>query len=309
MLWRLFRDIHQSFQGATPDAKAEARRQLIGITASMFLHAGIKGVWGYALLMSLLGMFLPGDGEDIEQEIEQALLSVLPNEAVAAFLQGVPGTLMGIDVTNRWGMPELWFRSPNREMSGQDEYNFWVQEMIGAVPGIAEGIYKGFRMITDEGEAWKGFENMVPKFIRDMSKSVRYTYEGATTYNGNPIVDDFTTGEIIAQFSGFTPARLARQYELNARDKNAEQRIMKARGRALRDARKDIRQGGGLSEDTLDRIRAFNQEYPFYAITTETLSRSIKAGQRSSQNTKDGVYINPRLAPFINSKRQYELYD
>lgn len=308
MLWRLFRDIHQSFEGASPADRQEARRQLIGITASMFVHAGIKGVWGYALLKTLLGMFLPGSGEDVEEEIEQALLALLPGEVVASLLQGVPGTLMGIDVTNRWGMPELWFRAPGRDMEGQDQYNYWVQEMIGAVPGIAEGFFRGAQSIKD-GEIWKGIESMVPKFGRDFMRALRYFDEGATTYNGNPIIDDFSAGELTAQFIGFTPARLSRQYELNARDKNSEQRIMKERSRALRQVRKELREGEPISDASRRRIAEFNQDYPFYAITTETLIRSIKAGHRSTMNTKNGVYINPRLAPYISAKRQYELYN
>lgn len=308
MLWRLFRDIHQSVEGRSPELRAEARRQLVGITASMFLHAGFKGVWGYALLKTLLGMFLPGDGEEIEEEMEQALLAVLPNDMVAAFLHGVPGTLMGIDVTNRWGMPELWFRAPNRDMEGSSEYQYWVGELIGAVPGIAEGFFRGAQSMKD-GEYWKGFENAVPKWMRDISKSIRYGSEGATTYNGSVIIDDFSMGELISQFSGFTPARLARQYELNARDKNAEQRIIKARGRTLRDVRKEVRTGNGISPATQRRIAEFNQEYPFYAITVATIMRSIKSGERSSQNTRGGVYINPKLAPYIDARRPVDLYD
>lgn len=43
MLWRLFRDIHLSVKEADKEARSEARRQLVGISVSMMLHAGIKG--------------------------------------------------------------------------------------------------------------------------------------------------------------------------------------------------------------------------------------------------------------------------
>ncbi|MBN8194821.1 hypothetical protein JI667_22235, partial [Bacillus sp. NTK074B] len=35
MIYRLFRDTHQAFRGETPEAKAEARAQVIGITGMM----------------------------------------------------------------------------------------------------------------------------------------------------------------------------------------------------------------------------------------------------------------------------------
>src|SRR5699024_9160529 len=73
-LWRMFRDAHQTFNGASKEERDEARAQLTGITLSMMAHAGIKGVWGYGLLMGLLGLFFPGGDDDAEQWLEDALL-------------------------------------------------------------------------------------------------------------------------------------------------------------------------------------------------------------------------------------------
>ncbi|MBP0484681.1 PLxRFG domain-containing protein [Sagittula salina] len=308
MLWRLFRDIHQSVKGADEEVRAEARRQLVGISVSMMLHAGIKGVWGYALLTALLGMFFGGGADELEETAEQALLAVLPNWMVRAFLNGVPGAALGIDVTNRWGMPELWFRSSDRELSGEDEYTYWVEQIIGAVPGIAQQIKRGVDRIA-EGDVQKGVETMLPKAARDALKSFRYATEGATTGRGNPIVDDFTAAELAMQFAGFTPARLARQYELNSRDKNAEQRILKARSAALREARMSLKQDGKISESAVRQITDFNREYPFYAISAATLRTSVRSGYRSDAATTGGVYLNPNVEPYVRAPRVRSLFD
>lgn len=42
LLWRLFRDVHQSLRGASEEDNKEARSLLICITSMMLLHAGIN---------------------------------------------------------------------------------------------------------------------------------------------------------------------------------------------------------------------------------------------------------------------------
>lgn len=294
MLWRLFRDSHQVFQGDGPEVQAEARRQLLGITSQMMLQAGVKGVWGYSILKMLAGMFFAGGGDEAEKEMEKALLAVLPRDAVGALLNGVPGHLLGIDLRSRIGMPDLWFRSPDRQLEGEDEYNFWVQQVLGAVPGIAQNLHRGAQQAA-EGHLWRGTETASPKFVRDLMRSGRYFWEGAQTYNGDDIVDEFTVGELIAQALGFTPARLSEQYDANTRLKNEEQSILGDRKAILRDAGKAVKEGRGIPEGVMEEIQRFNEENPDYPITGRSLNRSIKARQQASARNEGGVQLNQKL--------------
>ena len=123
MLYRLFRDTHQALKGESPEVRKQARAQLIGITASMMAHAGITGTWGYALIMLLAGMFMEGGSDEAEEELKNAIVSTFGPGAGGLLLKGVPGHLTGTDMTARLGMPELWFRSPDRQLEGKEAYN------------------------------------------------------------------------------------------------------------------------------------------------------------------------------------------
>lgn len=181
MLWRLFRDTHQSLHGASAAERAEARGQLIGITLSMMAHAGIRGAWGYGLLMMLLGMFFPGGGDDAEEWLQDALLMEGDGPGVAAWnfgmgmaLNGAPGRILGADLTERIGMPNLWFRGDDRDLEGQDLYYTHMQELLGPVAGIPLGFYRGIEYAAD-GDWWRGVEAGVPKMVRDLMKAGRFS--------------------------------------------------------------------------------------------------------------------------------------
>lgn len=306
-LWRLFRDLHQSTQGKSKEERKEAAAQLVGITGQMLFHAGVKGTWGYALTMALLGVFFAGGSDDAEEALEDGLLNYMPKDAAAMILNGVPGHLLGINITQRIGMPELWFRSPNREMEGEDEYNYWMQQVLGAVPGMAKNVWRGVSMARDD-HMWRGVETMSPKFIRDMMKTGRYWTEGAETYRGDPIIDKFKTHEALAQFIGFTPARLSERYDLNSRMKNRERAITDERKDILGEFRKAHRNNTKPSQKTLDKVVAFNKKHPSNPIRGLNIKQSIQGGIRSSQRNMGGVQLNPRLERSIRESTRDPFY-
>lgn len=308
MLWRLFRDTHQALVGADAATRTEARRQLVGITGQMLLNAGVKGVWGYSILMALAGMFFPGGSDDAEKEMEKALLALLPRDAVGMLLNGVPGHLLGIDLTSRIGMPDLWFRAPDRALEGEDEYNYWVQQLLGAVPGMAQRAWRGAQQVG-EGNIYRGIETAAPKAIRDIMRSGRYIFEGAQTYNGDPIIDQFRAQEVIAQVIGFTPARLSERYDANTRLKNEEKRITSERSDLMKKAGKSALKGRGIPPSVIEDIQEFNAANPDYPITGKSLQQSIRSRAGASARNEFGVQLNPKLNRRLREDAAPLLYD
>jgi N12 class adenine-specific DNA methylase len=294
MIWRLFRDMHQIFNGKSAEDKREARTQLLGITAMMMLHAGVTGTWGYALLMMLAGLFLDGGSDEAEEELKRAVVNTFGPGAGGMLLKGVPGHVLGLDLTNRLGMPELWFRSSDRTLEGEDQYNYWLQQMVGAVPGIFENQWRGIQQIG-EGETWRGVETMAPKFVRDLMKAARYGDEGVTTFNGEPLLDEVSPAALIAQALGFTPAKVAEQYETNTRLKNRERRITRERQSILADVTGAMRAGEMVDADLMAEVAEFNRANPDYPITPDTIMRSLRARIRASDQMEGGIRLNPRL--------------
>lgn len=291
MLWRLFRDTHQVFNG-DKEGRREALMQLAGITGMMAMNAGVRGTWLFGLAMAFASMFF---GDDAEDEFKKAVVETLGPTAGGFLLNGVWGHALGISVSERIGMPDLWFRSPDRQLEGKDEFNYWQSQLLGAVPGIAQNMFMGAKQIS-EGNVYRGIETMAPKFMKDIMRASRYANEGATTLRGDPLVDRFKPTEIAAQVLGFTPAVLAEQYERNSALKNAEKRVMDQRRKLLDRFATAYRLGDTEARaKAMDEIKAFNKDNREVAISGQTITKSVRSRQKYSERTEGGVNLNPRL--------------
>lgn len=301
LLFRLFRDAHQSLNGATKEDRAEAKTQLIGITLSMMAHAGIKGVWGYGLLMMLLGIFFPGGDDDAEKWLQDALLvegdglgTAAWNYAMGAVLNGAPGRVLGVDLSERIGSPNLWFRGSDRDLEGEDLLQSYVNETLGPTVGILFSVARASENLA-EGEVVRGIESAVPKFVRDIIRTGRYAAEGVRTKKGDIVVEDMNPLELLMQANGFTPARVAERYDINSRLKNAEARLVDDRSKIQQAAGDGIRSGEGIPADVAKKIARWNMEYPEYPITVDTIRQSLRSRMQASERNEAGVSINPKL--------------
>lgn len=294
MIWRLFRDVHQAFKGEDEATRKEARRQLFGITGMMMLHAGVSGTWLFGITMMIAGLFFGGGADEAEAEFKDAIVDLLGPTVGGAIWYGPAGQMTGIDLTSRIGMPDLWFRSSDRDLEGEDAYNYWLQQTVGPVPGILEGFFRGAQ-IAGDGNWYRGIETAAPKAIRDAMKSARYATDGVETMKGDPLLDTVGALDVLKQFSGFTPAQVAQQYELNSLLKNREARIIDRRQKLMARAAKAIMDGEALPDSVTEGINAFNAEFPEYPITPKTLKRSIKARIAAAERVEGGIMLNARL--------------
>lgn len=324
MLFRLFRDAHQSLHAADAETKREARLQLAGVTLSLMAHAGIRGVWGYALLTTLLSWFMPGadDGDDIDEWLQDALLmegdgvgTAAWNFIMAMALNGVPGHLAGIDLTNRIGMPELLIRSSQRDLEGKDQWYYLLEQLAGPLAAIAgNAVVNGptvagqaANLVADRDnfdgdEMTRAVEKVVPTFVRNVIKTGRYAADGVTTWNGDPVVDDLNPYQLLMQLQGFTPAEVAEQYQINNRLKNRERRITDKRQDIMRQIGDAVREGNPIPESAMRKMRGFNREYPGWPITSDSIRQSVRSRQRASERNEGGVSINKKLdAPLRES--------
>jgi hypothetical protein len=302
MLWRLFRDTHQALNGATKEDRREARLQLVGLTLSMMAHAGIRGVWGYGLLMMLLGMLAPGaDDDDIKEWLQEALLMQGDSAGVAAWnftmgaaLNGVPGQILGVDLTDRIGMPNLWFREARNDLEGSDLYTHYIMELLGPAAGVGGGFFRGAQLAAD-GEWWRGVESAVPKAIRDGMKSARYVTEGVNTLKGDSLIESISPYQALVQAIGFTPAEISERYDINSRLKDREAQVTDERSGIQKAAAKAILEGEGIPADILAQIGDFNSRYPEYPITGESIKTSARSKMRASDRSEFGIVLNPKL--------------
>ncbi|MCA1774963.1 MAG: PLxRFG domain-containing protein [Loktanella sp.] len=307
-IYRLFRDTYQTFEGKTPEERREAKAQLVGITLSMMAHAGITGTWGYGLITMLMALFFPGDDDDIDEWLHDALLlegngtgTAAWNYAMGMALKGVPGQISGAALSERIGIPNLWFRGPFYDMDAQDTTQHYINELLGPAASMVFSAGRGLQYLS-EGDWWRGSEAMVPKIAKDISKGVRYGMNGVETRNGDPILEDVSPYDSIVQAMGFTPAKLAERYDDMSRMRDKEQAIIRERSNLHGDIAKSVDAGKGLTPALLKRVRAFNKKYPTFPIKGSTIRRSMGARQRWSEGVRGGVNINEKLRPGIEQR-------
>lgn len=308
MLFRLFRDTHQAFVGDKA-AQKEARIQLGGITAMMALSAGVRGTWLFGIAMTIAGLF-SGEGDDPEEDLKNGAIAILGPDLAGLVLDGVPGYVTGTALTNRIGMPDLWFRSPDRQLEGEDVYNYWVQEALGAGVGPLENAIRGFYMVKS-GDTYRGIETVMPKAVKDLMRAYRYATEGVLTMKGEDVVsrENLSVADIFKSAIGFTPAPIAEQYENNRYMKNREQAIIKARGKLLSSFARAFKDDDAQAIAGVERdIEDYNLRNPDYPIGGDTLKSSMRSRLRSSDRMEGGVLINPRLNERIRSEAPPSIY-
>lgn len=301
MLYRIGRDIHQSLKGESKQARREARYQLGGVVGMQALMAGTTGVIGFNLAMAVLSMIFGDEDDplDFAERFKADVVDILGPELGGVVLNGAPGHYLGIDLSSRIGMPDLWFRSPNRELQGRDEYQYWLSQSLGATVALGESLFVGAKTVL-EGETARGIEMAAPKAIRDIMKAYRYYDEGLTTFSGDTMMtpDQMGWHGVVAQAIGFSPAQVAETWDRNSALKNAERRILDERqrlvnkwGMAVMDGDKD-----GV-KDAIGAIAKFNgaERSRGVPIKSETLERSIKTRVSNAAKREDGVLIRNKV--------------
>ncbi len=298
MLYRVARDIHQSVKGETAQARREARYQLAGVMGMMAAMAGVTGTMGFSVAMMIAGAIF-GDDDDpmaFEDQFKADVVDILGPQLGGVLLNGVPGHYLGIDLSSRIGMPDLWFRSPTRELQGKDEYQYWLSQSLGATVSLGEQLYTGFKVMTDDGDVARGIEMMAPKAVRDLMKAYRYSQDGVATIGKDQILsgDQIDATDIIAQAIGFTPAKIAETWERNSALKNAETRVKRTRQSLInRWAMATMAGDKEAAGEVLESIKRFNS-VPVHAgfpIKGETLKRSIQTRATNAAKREDGVLI------------------
>ncbi|MCL8000036.1 PLxRFG domain-containing protein, partial [Brucella sp. 21LCYQ03] len=315
MIYRITRDLHQSLKAESPQARKEALYQLSGVLGMMSLMSGATGVFGFNAAMMILGMFFGDDDDpfDFEQKVAAAVVDTLGPTMGGMVLKGPLGHLAGIDLTNRIGMSDIWFRSPNRDLDGQDEFQYWVMNSLGASVSMAGDAWRGASSIL-KGDYARGTEYLVPKAIRDPMKAYRYGTEGVKSARGDEVVsvDNISWGDVARQGVGFTPARVSEAWSRSGALKNAESRIAAKRRQLMNEfataiEMKDV----DTRQEVMAKIKKFNSspQHKAVQISQDALRRSIQTRRRNAKLRDDGALItNQELGRQLRSKLPERLY-
>jgi hypothetical protein len=157
----------------------------------------------------------------------------------------------------------------------------------------------------NNGFIMRGSEEMLPAFLRNPLKAVRYTNEGARTRTGAPLVEDLGAFSIFMQVFGFTNQELALNYERNNTMKSAERRML--------EKREGLLTASFLARDSGDRemLQVVNEKINEYnasttgklnPITAATRDSSYKKRKKAIADSVNGVTISKKYREYLKEE-------
>lgn len=308
MTYRLFRDLRDALKGETPEVRRIARAQFAGVMGMHALMAGAKGLPFYGVAMIATGLLKDAFGDDDDERRPEDIVkkwlydSGMPRELADVILYGAPSVGTGLSLYNRVGFPDFFFRSPDKELEGKAEAEYWIQQVLGAGLAIPAQIWGGVNTVR-EGNVQRGVEQMMPKFVRDVLKAGRYAKEGALTFTGDPIVDEMNAWELMGQAAGFTPFELSRAYDENNAKVRLQVAIQNRRARLMNHYALAWRNEDEEGMDAIElEFERFNEAYPEKPITAQGVRDSIRARERRSARSVGGVVLDQKLEDRVNEE-------
>jgi N12 class adenine-specific DNA methylase len=300
MTWLLARSLQQAVKGESPEVKKAAAQRLGMILGGHFLVAGMNGMPVLGSVMAVAQFLLSAFGDDDEpKDIAVELRNFLADKTSVGFAEAlsrgpwraIPG-LGELDISSRVSLGDLWLRAPEREAEGKDKFNQYLNLLLGPVATNASNIFMGLSSMADDGDVWRGVEMMMPKFVKDGMKAVRYSRDGVKNWQEDTLIDNLNTMEIFGQALGFTPTNVSEMYSGANAIKNHETEVNHRRQKLLnRWAQATIKGDSATAENAMSEINQFNEKQPLFAITNKGMKSSLEGRLKAREQTKAGVYV------------------
>jgi len=295
MYYMLFDTMIRSLptKGATGEqleAIKAARRQLLGIYGMSALFAGAKGVPLYWIAALAYNMFQGKDDDDFDTVMREYLGDF-------AF-KGPVNYFTNLSVADRVGWTDLLWREQKGSKADASALSQILETALGAPYSIADSLFRAKDLVA-EGQYERGIEAMLPVGLRNVFKGGRYAVEGANTLRGDA-VGDVNGYNSAMQILGFAPADLMKQYEENAYMTEKGKAIKAIEKNALKKYYAAMREGDadGMM-DAREKLFELGAKYPDLKISEKTITQSVKARERITNEMHHGVQLDRKLAPYL----------
>jgi hypothetical protein len=285
--------------GMSPMEKKVARRQLIGIYGMNFALAGLQGVPLYGAVQVLANMLLADDDEpyDLDQEIRESF-------GMLGY-KGPANMIFGFDIASRTGFNGMVWRDDPKRLAEVGFASYFIEHLFGPTFSTGRTVLQDGPAMIANGQWERGLEKMVPSFIKNPLKALRFATEGAKNPNGAPLVDDVSGYNQFMQIWGFTPRNISEAYIEGSFKKQVDLKLLNRRD-GLLDALYLAKSNGDVdSEDKIyEKIERFNEKNPSrpYVITNSGINTSMKVREKAINDSVNGVYISPRALQAIEAK-------
>jgi len=314
MSYRLVRDFVVALKKSdvTPAEKRQAKLQFAGILGGHFMVAGTLGLPVVGMLGTALNMMVGALGDDDEPwdwkaEFRNWLADRVGLKGGEMIAHGPTRGLLPVDVAGRLSLADLWWRGDDRDLEGRELFNHYMMNIAGPTASNAASVFMGMASIAD-GDIWKGVEMMVPKFVKDVAKSIRYANEGVTNRQQDVLLGDLEAMELTGQLLGFTPARVAEMYEGKSAVKKIEyglqNRRTRLKNRYLRAKESGDRKKMAEAWKPIQRWNSAHADVKALRITKKDLDRTEKTRQRYRKGTKKGIWV-PKTREYLRDEGRF----
>jgi hypothetical protein len=283
----------------SPLERKVARRQLIGIYGMNFALAGLQGVPLYGAVQVLANILLADDDEpyDLDQEIRESFGMI--------GYKGPANMLFGVDIASRTGFNGMVWRDDPKRLAEVGYASYFIEHLFGPTFSTARTVLQDGPAMMANGQYERGLEKMMPSFIKNPLKALRFATEGAKNPNGASLVDDVNGYNQFMQIFGFTPENVSEAYIEGGFKKQIDLKLSQRRD-GLLDALYLAKSNGDTDmEDRIyEKIERFNEKNPDkpYVITNSGINTSMKARDKAINDSVNGVYISPRALQAIEAK-------
>jgi hypothetical protein len=258
MYYMMFRTAKETLKGETPEIRAAALRQLLGVVGMAGILAGVQGLPLVGVITMLANLVFDDEEDDAETRMRKYF-----DEGVYS---GALNYLLGVNVASRIGLTDLLIQN-----TGYKDQASTVEQILaligGPVYGVSTRVLDGVEELF-EGQTQRGIEKILPTGLSNALKGIRYATEGANTRRGDPIVGEMSYSNVAGQFFGFAPAEYTRQLEINANVKGIDRAVNEKKTKLLRQFYVATRMGDtDTAENIMEEIKKFSQRHPGVAIT------------------------------------------
>jgi hypothetical protein len=226
------------------------------------------------------------------------------------FYRGPLSHFTNIDFASRTGFYQLAFRDDPYRRAQIGNVAFTLEQIGGPVYSIIRSPDRALDYYN-KGETDKAIETMLPSFIRNPLKAIRFGTEGALNSKGYPLVDDVTGYNQALQLFGFAPNDLANQYQKNEFITRLERGLNTKRQRLLTkyylatqlDDQEEI-------QSIRKEIREFNDRRVVregkLSITADTIKKSFNMRDRKAREAVNGIVVPEAIRSSILEELDFQ---
>lgn len=301
MMHLLIKNMYDAYKGENARVRSIARKQILGIYGMSFTFAGLQGVPLYGATQAVAEVLYALLGDDDEPfDFEESTREIFGDIGY----RGPLNKLLNLDIASRTGFANLIWREDPRRVSEVGVLQYAAEQTLGPSFSYFLSVNRGLGDMNN-GNVYRGLEQMLPAFLRNPMKAVRYGTEGALTRKGAELTE-LNGLDAFLQVFGFTNEDLSLQYARNQSMKAAE-RSFNARRSGLLTAHFLARQNGDMEmlREIDSKISDFNRSTLGRSnpITSDTLTRSFRERLRSVEESTNGITLSKRTADVI--KKEY----